>query len=81
MAGAFCPSAPIITASRSLLSSTQLCPQLPVMPSSRLYETNMNEPEKPKELTPDTVAEFAECSFVTACLQLAQGCVLKSVSL
>ena len=36
--------------------------------------TNQNGgEEKTKELTPDTVAEMIEVSFVNACLQLAQG--------
>ncbi len=40
-----------------------------------LYQTSSDEREKPKELTPETVAEMVECCFVNACLQLAQGYV------
>lgn len=47
----------------------------PLVTSSCLRETSTNKSEKPKELTPDSVAEMAEVSFVNACLQLAKGYV------
>jgi len=49
--------------------------KIPFITHTNMHETNTGEPEKPKALTPDTVAEMAEVSFVNACLQLAQGCV------
>ena len=42
---------------------------------SCLFESKKEGPEKPKELTSDTVAEMMEVVFVNACLQLAQGYV------
>jgi hypothetical protein len=38
-----------------------------------LSEGNNENIEKPKEVTPDNVAEMVEVSFVNACIQLAQG--------
>lgn len=68
--GAFSPS----IAHRSSRGTATRRPQ-PAFISVTLKESSNNEPENPKELTPDSIAEMAEVSFVNACLQLAQGCV------
>jgi hypothetical protein len=37
--------------------------------------SNDNDPNKKKELTPETIAEMIEVSFINSCLQLASGYV------
>jgi hypothetical protein len=52
-----------------IYSQSQILP-----PATFLREANKEDgAEKPKELTPDMVAEMVEVTFVNACLQLARG--------
>lgn len=47
-------------------------PHFPFIATS-VKEGHNENIEKPKELTPDNVAEMVEISFVNACIQLAKG--------
>ena len=70
--GAFTPSARLRQRHRLVVDRIYRHAHFPFT-ASCLREGNKEDTEKPKELTPDNVAEMVEVSFVSACLQLAQG--------
>jgi hypothetical protein len=70
--GAFTPSGRLRKRNGLVVDRIYRPPHFPFI-ATCVREGQNESIEKPKELTPDNVAEMVEVSFVNACIQLAQG--------